>query len=395
VSGRTGPVLIPELTGIRFFLAVFVVIFHFGQAAFSEGPVALRNVFASGYTSVSMFFVLSGYVLARSYKGERGARKTKFWIARVARILPAYATAIAVSVPFYLYAGAIGKHLSSTMVLTALTCTHAWFVSSKELWNFPAWSLTCEWFFYALFPFIAAPIARLDQVRLRWAIVGFAVLSMLPPLVYLAWQPDGVPLRGLLQSHIAQYPVSEATENLTRPGTYRLFMYNPISHLPVFLLGVALGRFKVAFGAGQVTRASRIVAHLAIVGMLVLLAVSGSVPHLLMHNSLAAICFCGLMFYADALWKPLSRLLAAPLTVLLGEASYALYILQIPLAAWYVSILRHLHALSGNEEAVSRGWPLAGLVCFLCAGSVLTFVLIERPSRVSIRSALTRWIVTA
>src|SRR4051794_16924367 len=176
-----GPKPIAALTGVRFFLALYVVVYHYGQSTFLPLGTVARNIVGSGYVSVSLFFLLSGYVLAYNYLGDERTDPGPFWIARIARVAPAYLTAIAVSIPFFVYQRLMhtplqpGEHenLPSTIAIAA-TCSNAWFPHSDSLWNFPAWSLSCELFFYLLFPFLGSWLTRLTAARLRTAIVAFA-----------------------------------------------------------------------------------------------------------------------------------------------------------------------------------------------------------------------------
>lgn len=385
------PVPIPALTGFRIFLALFVVFYHSGQSLLAGAPAIFRNLGGSGYISVSVFFLLSGFVLAYNHLGARTVGAKTFWIARLARIAPAYWTALCIGIPFLAHSWLNNPAEASwATIATALTCTQAWFVK-LDLWNFPAWSLSCECFFYLLFPAFVRPIMRLDRSSLRWFILATGLLSMLPPAVYFLWLPDGVPFASLTQAHITHYTLDPATldfrSRLTRAGFYGNFMYNPVAHLPVFLLGMALGRYKLAFAERRSTLAVSVMPYASLLFTFGILAASGLLPHLALHNSLIAVGLAGFIFYADTLWGPLARLLAAPVVVLLGEASYAVYILQVPLWQVYDSLMRHLH-LGFPAEQMTVGL-LVGFLVFLCATAVITFLAIERPCRKIIRKTLT------
>src|SRR5689334_16615350 len=92
------PAPLPALTGLRILASVLVVVFHFlpVQAAAGSGPWpwlsgVIARIVASGYTGVSFFFVLSGFILAYSYLGREGRLRGtagRFYWARVARIYP-------------------------------------------------------------------------------------------------------------------------------------------------------------------------------------------------------------------------------------------------------------------------------------------------------------------
>src|ERR1700730_8218729 len=72
------------LTTIRFFAAIQVVLFHesFRSGHIPLPPVAARIV-NSGFTAVTLFFVLSGFILAYNY--EAVPNKREFWVSRFAR----------------------------------------------------------------------------------------------------------------------------------------------------------------------------------------------------------------------------------------------------------------------------------------------------------------------
>src|ERR1035438_10214838 len=87
------------LTGLRFFLAIWVVVFHLTSPggplghAVSTAPDWLCCLVRTGYVAVGVFFVLSGFVLSYNYSLARPWSFTEmatFGIARFARVYPAY-----------------------------------------------------------------------------------------------------------------------------------------------------------------------------------------------------------------------------------------------------------------------------------------------------------------
>jgi peptidoglycan/LPS O-acetylase OafA/YrhL len=81
---------LPALTSSRFFAALYVVLFHLQTCQLIAGPSWFRKFCSIGYTGVSFFFVLSGFILVYTYAGrDQSARE--FWRARFARVYPAYA----------------------------------------------------------------------------------------------------------------------------------------------------------------------------------------------------------------------------------------------------------------------------------------------------------------
>ena len=81
---------LPALTGLRCFAALNIVFFHFSDPKWF-GPFA--PIVDNGYTSVSFFLLMSGYILAYNYADRAGAGQLStrnFWIARLSRLYPVY-----------------------------------------------------------------------------------------------------------------------------------------------------------------------------------------------------------------------------------------------------------------------------------------------------------------
>jgi peptidoglycan/LPS O-acetylase OafA/YrhL len=109
------------------------------------------------------------------------------------------------------------------------------------------------------------------------------------------------------------------------------------------------------------------------------------VPGLLLANGLFDPLFGLIVFgVASSDWG-LSWLLARRPVVLLGEASYALYLLHIPL---WVTLCDLVHYMLGPSIDL---YTKPFFVCFLAAAltiSVLVFLMWERPARSVLRSLL-------
>lgn len=144
---------LPALTGIRFLAAMQVVFFHFGSsfALRHNFPHPLGNFLANGWIAVSLFFILSGFILSYTYTGqiEAPGGKRRFWAARFARIYPVYVMSLILMIPFQ---SSLPIGVASTVVLMV----QAWNPTHPELlyaWNLTAWTLSIEAFFYLVFPF--------------------------------------------------------------------------------------------------------------------------------------------------------------------------------------------------------------------------------------------------
>jgi peptidoglycan/LPS O-acetylase OafA/YrhL len=122
-------------------------------------PSPLLSILRGGYLAVQSFFLLSGFVLAQSYASTRWNRKslTKFAIARFARIYPVYLLSLGLiswfAFEFVLKPGRTIGQKAAVLGDYALLL-QGWNGSLSVGWNTPAWSLSCEFFFYLCFPLL-------------------------------------------------------------------------------------------------------------------------------------------------------------------------------------------------------------------------------------------------
>jgi peptidoglycan/LPS O-acetylase OafA/YrhL len=355
-----------SLTGLRFVAALGILLFHQGRPLFAGAPAWAEAIRAGGHVWVSLFYVLSGFVLARAHPGplDRPARRA-FWAGRVARLYPAYLLAFALAAPFALERWAAGgpgaAARAAAVAALSLLLLQAWVPSAARLWNAPGWSTSVVLAFSAGFPFAAARLARLSRRGLWLALAGAWALSLAPPLLWLALRPDG--------------PVADPTWN--EPPWLLALKFHPLARAGEFLAGVALGLLHARGLA--LRRGAAAAGPLALAAFLALLA-WGRVPFVLLHNGVLVPLFAVLLLSLAADRGPLARVLAAAPLRTLGEASFALYVLQEPIALWG-------RRLAGVEGPAGAGFALAS--CAAAVGVALAVAaLIERPARRALRGLL-------
>ena len=155
------------LTGLRFVVAFQVLAYH-ALAPKAASPFWMRSLVGSGYVGVSLFFVLSGFVLTYTYHDalrDGTATRRAFLASRVARIYPVYLLSLAVALPplFWLIASK-GLRMDwgwfTQLVAMYAGLVQAWDPRRACVLNCPAWSLSDEAFFYLAFLFILPVVAR-------------------------------------------------------------------------------------------------------------------------------------------------------------------------------------------------------------------------------------------
>jgi peptidoglycan/LPS O-acetylase OafA/YrhL len=340
---------LPALTSLRFFAALWVLLFDYWGSSGWAWPAAI----ARGQLGVELFFVLSGFILCHVYLdafGERRFAYGEFLWTRLARIGPVHLVTLAGIGLLAGLAAAAGMSSGDKVLVwpslpAELTLTQAWGLAPLGGWNHPSWSISAEWFAYLAFPLFAVAAWRLRR-RPRTA-VAIAMAFM-------------VALEGVFP-RLAGFPLTRAT---TAWGALRI--------VPCFALGCAA---FLAWRADPIRRPAR--ALLVSAGTLaaIVAALQLGAP-----DALLITLFALLIMALASLSSSGSRLLAHPVLTGLGEASFSLYMVAIP---WQLVFEKGLARLAGGGV---RG-PLALLAEALGAILVawLVHVAIERPARSAMR----------
>ncbi len=369
------------LTGLRFVAAAQVVLFHSMGPRLDQMPHWLASLVGAGYTGVSLFFVLSGFVLAYNYltPGGGGVKKTgDFFAARVARIYPVYLVGVLLALPglglrlLRVHGAGDALFSGAPVVLSALTLTQSWIPSYACQVNCPGWSLSVEAFFYLMFPLIAYLLTPRSNASLFPIVLCCWAASLLMGWAYVHLDPDALG---------AATPLSDGF-------WLNALKYNPLVRLPEFMIGMSLG---LAFlRAPDVLRGqSRRIAPAALGIVLVLLVVSRWLPYPVLNNGLLLGPFALLILALAAGSGILAGFLSSPPMLLLGEASYALYILHVPIH----SILRRLVPPAGPLAETSTGFLIVYLLVSVLV-AVLVLRWLEEPARVVLRKRLVQWMDT-
>ncbi|MGQ4333232.1 acyltransferase family protein [Streptomyces hayashii] len=194
---------LPSLTGLRFWAALLVVLYHLSRQV---GTVAgVSDAVWYGRSGVTFFFVLSGVVLAWTYDGAGVAVRVFLW-RRFARIWPMLAVGVGASVAVWWIL--MDQAVSLKAIVANLLLVHAWFPQPVIFkgGNPAAWSLSDEAWFYLAFPVLLAMLAGRRSRTWAWTavVVGSGTLllwvglSGLPPATR-AWALDYLPLTRSLQ----------------------------------------------------------------------------------------------------------------------------------------------------------------------------------------------------
>ena len=312
---------LPILTTLRFFAAAEVVAFHIAIATPGwTGPrTFLEGLISGGYAAVTFFFVLSGFILTyvHSGPGERDGcdvPAATFWRMRFARIAPAYYLALLIALPALvsLVLRMPNESLGLDLLLEFLLL-QAWYPSAKLVWNLPAWSVSVECLFYALFPVLAPAMARLSRPMALVVAYGLVIAATACRAEFLAW-PGTLAGRPDLQFQA----------------------YFPLLLLPQFIFGMVLGRL-FAFGPSRPATVHAAMLGIGTAALVIAFGFGDTLPWWVRSDMVLVVMF-GLVIFGGAGATSIVPMLARPTPVLLGEASYAIYILHVPLIFWWAGL---------------------------------------------------------
>ena len=350
---------IKPLTSFRFFAVLFVFLSHLSIfEIFPELKYIYDRFFYEGYVGVTFFFVLSGFILTYKYHSRIASLQVSelksFYVSRIARIYPVHVLTFVVALPLVYQTvptDLIGEGIRALLNLSLLQGFIP-DVSYFFAYNAPAWSLSDEVFFYALFPFVMALLLRARLTTARRAVaLGIGLW-----LVALAgvWS-----FRDIETSHW-------------------LFYIAPFSRLFDFLIGVlsCIVFLKIRNGVNTSKIVFTLLELFSLAAFFFAFYVSPAV-HQSLRYGVYYTPFIFLIIVSFAMSKGhLSDLLSARLLVLGGEISFSFYLLHQLVIRYFL-----------GSHFFDPDPVFAAIVAFLLTASLsyICYSLYESPARDKLR----------
>lgn len=192
------------------------MVFFYHMLVFAPLPGPISAVFGQGYLGVTFFFVLSGFVL--TWSARPGVPVSTFYWRRFARIYPSHFVALLLAIPvFYSFAAvppeSFLKPFDPAVLSLSVLVIQGWWLAPAILFsgNPAAWTLTCEFFFYALHPFISKVLVPHGRRIALCLAVGIVLVAFTYRALVVA-----------------------------SPGAWYAAFPLPVVRLPEFILGMAL-----------------------------------------------------------------------------------------------------------------------------------------------------------
>jgi peptidoglycan/LPS O-acetylase OafA/YrhL len=411
---------IPQLTGLRFLAAFSILFLHtvVWCIPFNDTRIPLAIANAVGVYGMPLFFVLSGFVIHYNYAvlfrdQSLGSASRNFFSARFARLYPLYF--------FFLLFGSLSDFVSNWIsyapkefddyVIHTLTLTQSWVykfaIHDRLVLNHGfglAWSISTEFFFYIVYPFVVFAVLRIRRPRTGLvAVAGFSIGFM--ALLAIALN-NFASIEELAKS---VFPRVVSADQGSDASFYRwLFYYSPYVRVGEFLIGCLTAQLFMVMRDLPVARRERLyagvvfaVAVVWLVGFGFIYAYPVAVPnglgakgtfgfelvnivHVSALNFGLAVPLAVVMFYTARYEGMTANFLALPVMVWLGEISYSLYVVH----TWTLRPLIR-PAISFNEvyqiDAILR---VTMGIAFTIIVSTGTYMMIEQPARRYLRTLL-------
>jgi peptidoglycan/LPS O-acetylase OafA/YrhL len=396
---------IAVLDGIRALACLAVITYHVSHSFRLENRpslgLLLPSILLAGDTGVTLFFVLSGFLLFLPYAksllfGHPWPSMRQFYLRRALRILPGYYVSLFLLIILthreYLHADH-GKPLLLFLMLFMDSSA----VTYRQI-NGPFWTLAVEWQFYLLLPLFVLVLRAIvphGSLRRRACSLTLCLAGL------AAW--------GVFSRWAGLYLTSHPAQTFGLPSL--------ALHLPLFFLFGAGGNglhgkfledfaigmggcvcYVLASGLSPQARFTRVLRRLSPwlwgIGILwlVLLAVwkfhvsvppTGWLDHLLSTSYATwselffSLGYGSLMLAVLFGSRELQRLFAWSPCRWVGHISYSLYIWHLPFLALFMTMV--LPQLSGLRFSLTYGLGWLWVLFTAFPFSLLFFLVVERP----------------
>ena len=384
---------LPSLTGARWWAAFAVFLLH-ALIFLQVYPFQKTELFATihrfvpmqlGSAGVTFFFILSGFLIYWSNQHLTVQKTPNYLLRRVTKIFPTHLIGVGLFflASYSLTTGWVLDFSRLQLWLPNVLLVHTWVPSWTNLatLNVPDWSLVSEMLYYLTFPLLI-PLVRRIHGRGNW--VGLAVtfacslaiittVHLVAPgsketanfFVPILWDGSVSPVADVHAHHL-WFERASGTVDMT----YWLSYYFPLTRFFEFYLGVFAAKL---IGEKQFTY-TRILPPLALLAVSYVatwwvplafkMSVVMSLPMTLVIATLAARDIAG-----KTGW------IGSETSVLLGNISFAFYIVQFPVM---VAVQRYI--LAGHELGFGV-WAGAAALCFVVsvALSWVVYTFVDAP----------------
>ncbi|MDX2105358.1 MAG: acyltransferase [Candidatus Melainabacteria bacterium] len=336
-----------SLTSLRFFAALWVVLFH-ARDQFNCLWELSRNIVFS--QAVTFFFVLSGFILAYVYPEMLSKQeKWSYLLKRFGRIWPLHALCL-VAIVLFLPLGVQLEPKSlqypyPLMFFTNLFLVQSWILGPQFYFSFnpPAWSLSNEIFFYGILPLLLVPLnKKVISIQLIPLLVCLLIVLSLCNFANALDLPmtstDSISLEALLgvnpMVRVFDFCLGASLAFLFKNFSEKINSKLNSTSATLFEISALFAVFTAVWNTSSICDAVKRISFISAAG-----------SYWLRESGIVILFFAALIFIFALERGYLSKVLSAPYLVLLGEISFAIYLWHFPLIKAFYAYMPHQRSL--------------------------------------------------
>lgn len=344
----SGASWIPQIDGLRFVAIMAVLLFHAAGEVNDRGlhPLALDTHWVWmnlalhwADRGVVLFFVISGYILARPFVrqyrlGGRPVKLGSYYLRRITRLEPPYVISLLICATAEYFAWHSSVRFLLPHLLASMFYVHTLAYGQISLINFVTWSLEIEVQFYILAP-VLGMLYRIENTAVRRGVMVVLIAGLgTVSLSSASWIPKT--LLGFAHYFLAGFLLADILE-IPRHVDNPKWRWDLVSMVGWWLIFWVPGRYGTF----------------------------AWLPFLILPVYLAA--FHG---------KASNWFFRQPFVALTGGMCYSIYLMHMLIISAVFRVVKHIQFVSdGRTMAVQ----MLLLIPIVLAGSTLFFVLVERP----------------
>jgi len=177
---------ITVLESLRGFASIYVALGHW--LLWQKHKPFYTNFFKLGVDAVTVFFLLSGIVIFYSHTNTKDKSLRTYFFRRFRRIYFPFLVSAIVSILIFYNSGFSFKELAGNFFMLQDQHRTPGLITNTFLGNQPLWSLSYEWAFSMIFPFIY-PVIRNSKIRVHiigiFCILNFVIYTLFPNHIFL------------------------------------------------------------------------------------------------------------------------------------------------------------------------------------------------------------------
>lgn len=328
------------LTGLRFFAAFYVFIFHiYIRTEEKASNEMIDLIIKKGAMGVNIFFILSGLILFYNYYDKK-IHWGEFMLKRLAKIYPIYFLGLILCIAVtYITQTPVKNFVKLTFLNASLL--QSYIPDLSMIWyGRNSWSISTEFFFYILSPFIILIMKNLKTQTLYILLAITYIVSIVPGILF----------------------------NMDKINFFLHYSF-PISRLPEFLIGNILA--TLIFIKNIKVNNLLLLFILCISSIAFFLIGHRVIGYTIFNFFIVPVSMVIIYFIINYPKNKIVNIIGGGTFEYLGKISYSFYIIQIPICIY----------LDNTEFLQGRNIILWSIIIFVIniIASAVAYHLVELP----------------